>query len=304
MLFIITLAEVHNLTIHEFHNLTEPTFIKLYAPWGGHCKHLAPKFEELSTVTNVKVAQVDCTDESVNHTCSELNVRGYPTLKLFFNNQFIDYEGDREVGAMKLWVETTIFPLMQHASISDLKQLAASCNTSTFFFASTSHPEQFENILSEFKGKIVIGYEDSITERFVAVRESVEITFTGSLNTFELKKFVQIHSNPIFITFKTPSFWKYTIAEVPVIILFGKENQVQPELQKLQEMAKTFKYQAQLGFLPSNSDTKWFITNQLIKDTEKNAIFVIKKEKIVHRYLDKDSFEDLVDFIYQESERK
>ncbi|CAL6089181.1 Protein_disulfide isomerase [Hexamita inflata] len=156
MLFIITQAEVHNLTINEFHNLTEPTFIKLYAPWGGHCKHLAPKFEELSTVTNVKVAQVDCTDESVNRTCSELNVHGYPTLKLFFNNQFIDYEGDREVGAMKLWVEATILPL-QRASISDLKQRAASCNVSSFFFASTSHPEQFEDTLSQFKGKIVIG---------------------------------------------------------------------------------------------------------------------------------------------------
>ncbi|CAL6087407.1 Protein_disulfide isomerase [Hexamita inflata] len=144
ILFIITQAEVHNLTINEFHNLTEPTFIKLYAPWGGHCKHLAPKFEELSTVTNVKVAQVDCTDESVNRTCSELNVHGYPTLKLFFNNQFIDYEGDREVGAMKLWVEATILPL-QRASISDLKQRAASCNVSSFFVASTSHPEQFED---------------------------------------------------------------------------------------------------------------------------------------------------------------
>ncbi|CAL6089182.1 Hypothetical_protein [Hexamita inflata] len=108
-----------------------------------------------------------------------------------------------------------------------------------------------------------------------------------------------MHSNPIFVTFETPyQFGKYTIAGVSVIILFGNENLVQPELQKLQQIAKTFKYQAQLGFMPSNSNTKWFIEHQLIKDTERNAIVVIKEGKIVHKYLNSGSFEDLVDLIY------
>ena len=52
-------------------------------PGCGHCKALAPKYEEAATKLKgiAKIAQVDCTVE--NEICTQQGVRGYPTIKLF-----------------------------------------------------------------------------------------------------------------------------------------------------------------------------------------------------------------------------
>ena len=60
-------------------------FIKFYAPWCGHCKHLAPVWEDFNRLHSeeINVAKVDCTDSLSQSLCSKMEVRGYPTL-LFF----------------------------------------------------------------------------------------------------------------------------------------------------------------------------------------------------------------------------
>eukprot|EP00052_Salpingoeca_macrocollata_P005618 m.48434 g.48434 ORF g.48434 m.48434 type:complete len:230 (+) comp14958_c0_seq4:30-719(+) len=80
---------------------TGPWFIKMYAPWCGHCRSMAPAWDELASRLKgrVNVAKVDCTKERA--VCSRFSVRGFPTLFLLRNNKLYPYSGQRTADALE-----------------------------------------------------------------------------------------------------------------------------------------------------------------------------------------------------------
>ncbi len=73
----------------------------VFAPWCGHCKALAPEYEEAATTLkekNIKVAKIDCTEEA--DLCQKHGVEGYPTLKVFRGLENVaPYKGQRKAAA-------------------------------------------------------------------------------------------------------------------------------------------------------------------------------------------------------------
>jgi len=80
--------------------------VKYYAPWCGHCKALAPTWDELAKDTadieDLVIAKFDATANEV----AGLNIRGYPTLKFYpkGNKDGVDYSGDRQLGDFQKWL--------------------------------------------------------------------------------------------------------------------------------------------------------------------------------------------------------
>jgi protein disulfide-isomerase-like protein len=83
---------------------SKAALVEFYAPWCGHCKSLAPKYEKLAQVfagdSDVVIAKLDATEE--NEISTKYGITGFPTLKFFpaGSSEPINYESEREVEAM------------------------------------------------------------------------------------------------------------------------------------------------------------------------------------------------------------
>lgn len=84
-------------------------FVMFYAPWCGHCKRLAPIWEQLAEMlneddSNVRIAKVDCTVDS--SVCSDNDVTGYPTLKFFKlgESEGVKFKGMRDLPSLSTFI--------------------------------------------------------------------------------------------------------------------------------------------------------------------------------------------------------
>ena len=107
-------------TLTHSTTLTHPS--PVFAPWCGHCKALAPEYEEAATslaAKSIRLAKVDCTEQQ--DLCQEYGVEGYPTLKVFRGaNNVQPYAGPRKAQAIVSYMTKQSLP-----SVSSLESKAA-----------------------------------------------------------------------------------------------------------------------------------------------------------------------------------
>lgn len=81
----------------------KPAFVKYYAPWCGHCKTLAPVFDELGASFQGKNVVIGKIDATANYVAEQ--IQGFPTLVWYdASGNSERYEGGRDLDSLKAFV--------------------------------------------------------------------------------------------------------------------------------------------------------------------------------------------------------
>uniref|UniRef100_A0A3B3HIL9 protein disulfide-isomerase n=1 Tax=Oryzias latipes TaxID=8090 RepID=A0A3B3HIL9_ORYLA len=86
---------------------TKNVFVEFYAPWCGHCKELAPIWEQLGEIyadhDDIIIAKMDATANEVESVA----IDGFPTLKYFpaGDKEVISYTGNRDLETLSKFLD-------------------------------------------------------------------------------------------------------------------------------------------------------------------------------------------------------
>ena len=110
-------GEVVNLASDNFEHLTQAStgqttgkwLVKFYAPWCGHCKRLAPTWDELAMKVEeeyaddgIVIAKVDVTNS--RDVGTRFAIKGFPTILFFAGRKMYTYNGARDVDSFIKYV--------------------------------------------------------------------------------------------------------------------------------------------------------------------------------------------------------
>ncbi|KAJ3222112.1 protein disulfide-isomerase precursor [Clydaea vesicula] len=293
-------SEVHVLTndnYGEFVKNEKLTLIEFYAPWCGHCKALAPEYEDAAEKLkekNVKLAKVDCTVET--EVCSSLQIQGYPTLKIFRDGTPSDYKGLRTSSSIVSTMVRQSQPALIELKAEAVEKFSQEDKVVVVgYFKSTDSEEfkTFQSTANKYRDDYQFGYttEGVSTPKVTLFKQfdDKKVDFSGKLtSSTELVTFIKDQSVPQMDEIGPENYSAYVSRGLPIVYLFyGSADDREKYGGILKPFAKTFKGKLQFAYIDAVKYGGHGKTLNLvdtwpaiaIQDTTKNAKYPFDQSK-------------------------
>ncbi|KAK0632394.1 thioredoxin-like domain-containing protein [Immersiella caudata] len=233
-------------TFDDFIKANDVVLAEFYAPWCGHCKALAPEYEDAATQLKdkgIKLAKVDCTEET--DLCQQHGVEGYPTLKVFRGLDNVSpYKGQRKAAAITSYMIKQSLPAVSGVNKENLEDFKKADKVVLVAYVSPTDKasrDVFESVAEKLRDNFPFGFSnevdlaeaEGVTQPAIVLYKDFDegkSTFTAKFEVEAIEKFAKTASTPLIGEVGPETYSDYMSAGIPLAYIFAETPEERKEL--------------------------------------------------------------------------
>ncbi|KAF2963790.1 hypothetical protein GQX73_g9782 [Xylaria multiplex] len=265
---------------------------EFFAPWCGHCKALAPEYEEAATTLkekDIKLVKVDCTEEQ--DLCQSYGVEGYPTLKIFRGpDNITPYSGQRKAAAITSYMIKQSLPAVSDLTAETLEDFKTADKVVLVAYTDASDKasnEVYSTIAEKLRDNYLFGATndaalaeaEGVTAPAIVLYKSFDegkAVFSEKFEEDAIVSFTKTASTPLVGEVGPETYSDYMSAGIPLAYIFAETPEERKELgDALKPLAE--KYRGKINFATIDAKAFGAHAGNLNLPTDKFPSFAIQE---------------------------
>ncbi|KAF8332868.1 thioredoxin-like protein [Cantharellus anzutake] len=230
-------SDVIDLTSANFGAETQKAgllLVEFFAPWCGHCKALAPHYEEAATALkekNITLAKVDCVDQA--DLCSENDIQGYPTLKIYRKGKPTEYGGPRQADGIISYMTKQSLPAISTVASENLEEFKVADKVVVLAYATSTEEAPipaFSSVAETYRDDYLFGLTtDEAAIKAAGVTPPAIVLY----KKFDEADWIRSNAIPLIDEISGENYNLYATSGLPLAYIF-----IEPTDPKREELIK------------------------------------------------------------------